>query len=128
MIEKREKQSIVCQMKTITLIILFNLIFSLGFTFGQSINPDTSKVLVKFNEPMSREGIFDIANYKIICEDNQELKIYKVGVVEGDTAVVLFTEKHQAGKAYRIIVSNLKDKAGNLISQENNYALYQKTN
>lgn len=128
MIESSEKQSIVCQMNTFKLIILFGSILSLGLTFGQAINPDTSKVLLKFNEPMSREGIFDISNYKIICEDNHEVKIYKVGVVEGDTAVVLFTEKHQAGKAYHIIVSNLKDKAGNLISQENNYALYQKTN
>lgn len=122
-----KKQSIVCQMRVI-LTISFLLILGSNFTMGQSTNPDTSKVLVKFNEPMSREGIFDISNYKIICEDNHEVKIYKVGVVEGDTAVVLFTEKHQAGKAYRIIVSNLKDKAGNLISQENNYALYQKTN
>lgn len=65
---------------------------------------------------MSREGIFDISNNKILCEDNHELKIYKVGLVEGDTAVVLFTETHKPSKAYRIIFSNLKDKAGNLIS------------
>lgn len=117
----------VCHMKAIISVIIIS-ISSLSITFGQAINPDTSKVLLKFNEPMSREGIFDINNYKIICEDNHELKIFKVGVVEGDTAVVLFTEKHQAGKAYRIKVSNLKDKAGNLISQENNYALYQRTN
>lgn len=115
-------------MKFIKIIFLTTLIFTLSDSFAQVISHDTSKVLVKFNEPMSKEGIFDISNYKILCEDNHELKIYKVGVVEGDTAVVLFTEKHQPGKAYRIIVSNLKDKAGNLISQENNYALYQKTN
>lgn len=73
-----------------------------------------------------REGIFDVSNYKVIDENNNELKIYKVGVVEGDTAVVLFTENHLKGKIYKVIVSNLKDKAGNLISQENNFARYQK--
>jgi hypothetical protein len=115
-------------MKFIKIIFLITLIFAISDSIAQVLSHDTSKVLVKFNEPMSRDGIFDISNYKIFCEDNHEVKIFKVGVVEGDTAVVLFTEKHQPGKAYRIIVSNLKDKAGNLISQENNYALYQKTN
>lgn len=112
----------------IKILVSAAIILSLDITFAQPDNPDTSKVLVRFSEPMSREGIFDISNYKIICEDNHEIKIYKVGVVDGDTAVVLFTEKHQPGKAYRVIVSNLKDKAGNLIHQENNYALYQKDN
>lgn len=115
-------------MKFVKIIFLISLIFSLYDSFAQVISHDTSKVLVKFNEPMSREGIFDVSNYKIFYEDNHELPIYKVGLVKGDTAVVLFTEKHQPGKVYRIIVSNLKDKSGNLISQEKNYALYQKSN
>lgn len=115
-------------MKLIKIIFAITLIFTISNSFAQVISHDTSKVLVKFNEPMSREGIFDISNNKILCEDNHELKIYKVGLVEGDTAVVFFTETHKPSKAYRIIVSNLKDKAGNLISQKNNYALYQKKN
>lgn len=92
----------------------------------QQLPEVTSKVLVRFNEPMSRDGIFDVSNYKVIDQDNNELKVYKVGVVEGDTAVVLFTESHLKNKTYRVIVYNLKDKAGNIISQENNYAQYQK--
>lgn len=110
----------------IKIFLLTGFFLSINTSFAQSNDNETSKVLVRFNEPMSREGIFDVSNYKIISEDNHELKIYKVGVVEGDTAVVLFTEKHQLGKAYKVIVSNLKDKAGNLIHQENNYAHYQK--
>lgn len=106
------------------IFIIAGFIFSLTNTLAKASEPEASKVLVRFNEPMSREGIFDTSNYKIISEDNHELKIYKVGVVEGDTAVVLFTEKHQSGKAYKVIVSNFKDKAGNLIHQENNYAHY----
>ncbi|MCA2005630.1 MAG: Ig-like domain-containing protein [Ignavibacterium sp.] len=106
-------------------IIIISILIS-SFTYPQQLPEETSKVLVRFNEPMSREGIFDISNYKVIDENNNELKIYKVGVVEGDTAVVLFTENHLKGKIYKVIVSNLKDKAGNLISQENNFARYQK--
>ncbi|AFH49195.1 Hypothetical protein IALB_1486 [Ignavibacterium album JCM 16511] len=114
-------------MKSLIKILLStSILLSINNTFAQAAEPETSKVLVKFSEPMSHEGIFDVSNYKIICEDNHEIKIYKVGVVDGDTAVILFTEKHQPRKAYRVIVSNLKDKAGNLIHQENNYALYQK--
>jgi hypothetical protein len=109
--------------KTLLLLIL---IFTVGITFPQQLPEETSKVLVRFSEPMSHEGIFDISNYKVIDEDNNELKIYKVGLVEGDTAVVLFTESHQKGKVYKVIVSNLKDKAGNVVSSENNFARYQK--
>lgn len=108
------------------LIILFSIV-ALSETFPQHLPDETAKVLVRFNEPMSREGIFDVSNYKIIDQDDNEIKIYKVGVVEGDTAVVLFTETHLSGKEYKVIVSNLKDKAGNIINQENNFAKYQKT-
>lgn len=85
---------------------------------------DTSKVLVKFNEPISKEGIFNVDNYKIITEDNVTLKIFKVGLVKGDTAVVLFTEKHPANKSYKLFITNLKDISGNLISLNNNTASY----
>lgn len=85
---------------------------------------DTSKVLVKFNEPMSREGIFNIENYSIYNEDGTPITIYKVGVVPGDTAVVLFTEKHLAQSSYKIIIYNLRDKAGNIISEGHKMAFY----
>lgn len=96
---------------------------SFSYTFSQT-KDDTSKVLVKFSEPMSKEGIFDIDNYKIISEDNLSLKIFKVGIIQGDTAVVLFTEKHPANKAYKLFITNLKDINGNLISLNHNYASY----
>ncbi|GMU96776.1 Ig-like domain-containing protein [Ignavibacterium album] len=110
------------QLKVIILISLCHL----TLLFPQQLPEETSKVLVRFNEPMSRDGIFDTSNYKVIDESGKELKIFRIGVVEGDTAVVLFTESHSRGKVYKVIVSNLKDKAGNLISQDNNFASYQK--
>jgi len=107
--------------KLFFLFIILNISFN--YTFSQT-KDDTSKVLVKFSEPMSKEGIFDINNYKIITEDNVTLKIFKVGIVQGDTAVVLFTEKHPANKPYKLFITNLKDRSGNLISLNHNTASY----
>ena len=85
---------------------------------------DTSMVLLKFNEPMSRDGIFNPDNYKIYCDDSTPIAIYKVGVVPGDTAVVLYTEKHIPQSSYKVIVNNLRDKAGNIISENHKIAFY----
>lgn len=102
--------------------ILFVLIISLHLfsnSFSQSIS-DTSKVLLRFNEPMSREGIFETSNYKILQNGITELNIFKVGIVAGDSAVVLFVNKVLKDSNYKVIVSNLKDKSGNPISSEHN--------
>ena len=85
---------------------------------------DTSKVLLQFNEPMSHDGIFNINNYSIYRDDTTPVEIFKVGVVPGDTAVVLFTEKQYPEFSYKIIVNNLKDKSGNLISKNHRLATY----
>jgi len=85
---------------------------------------DTSKVLVKFNEPMSHEGIFNTENYIIYRNDETPIAIYKVGVVPGDTAVVLFTEKYLPEYSYKLIINNLRDKAGNIISENHKLAFY----
>ncbi len=106
---------------TFLLLALFN--FSSPDVFAQQM-PDTSKVLVKFNEPMSREGIFDIANYAIYRDDDTPVKIYKVGVAAGDTAVVLYTEKYLPHSSYKVIINNLKDKSGNIISDNHKIAFY----
>ena len=85
---------------------------------------DTSKVLVKFNEPMSREGIFNTDNYTIFRNDETQITIYKVGVVAGDTAVVLYTEKYVPESSYKLIIQNLQDKAGNIISENHKLVFY----
>jgi len=85
---------------------------------------DTSKVLVKFNEPMSREGIFNTDNYIIYRDDATPIAIYKVGVVAGDTAVVLYTEKYVPESSYKLIINNLRDKSGNIISENHQIAFY----
>lgn len=105
-------------------IIFFTLVlFYTNAIYSQQIS-DTSKVLVKFNEPMSRDGIFDIDNYAIYMDGTTRITIYKVGIVPGDTAVVLYTEKHFPQSSYKIIINNLKDKSGNVISENHKIAFY----
>ena len=101
--------------------ILFGLITS-ELNAQQVI--DTSKVLVKFNEPMSRDGIFDTNNYTLYQDNEIPIAIYKVGVVAGDTAVVLYTEKYNPQSSYRLIINNLKDKSENVISESHKMAFY----
>ena len=105
-------------------IIIFTLVLSYSQDTYSQQTSDTSKVLVKFNEPMSRDGIFDINNYVIYKDEATQIAIYKVGIVPGDTAVVLFTEKHFPQSTYKIIINNLKDKSGNLISENHKIAFY----
>lgn len=85
---------------------------------------DTSKVLVKFNEPMSRDGIFNTDNYLIYKDNETPIVIYKVGVVAGDTAVVLYTEQYIPNSSYKLIINNLRDKSGNIISESYKMAFY----
>ena len=83
---------------------------------------DAYMILVTFSEPMSKEGIFNIDNYEVIANRNEQVRIYKVGMVEGNTAVVLYIEKNYEWKTYTIKVSNLKDLAGNHINHKKNFA------
>ena len=105
------------------LILLTLLVFTSPEIFSQQ-STDTSKVLVKFNEPMSREGIYNTDNYTIYRDDATPIVIYKVGVVAGDTAVVLYTEKYAPESSYKLIIYNLRDKAGNIISENHKMAFY----
>lgn len=104
----------------IMLLILFAFLV-MSTSFAQS-GDDAYMILITFSEPMSKEGIFDINNYKVIANGNEQARIYKVGVVEGDTAVVLYIEKNYEWKTFKIYVSNLKDLAGNLINDERDFA------
>ena len=82
----------------------------------------SSKILLTFSEQMSRENIFDPINYKLTANENIPVEIIKVGLVKGDSAVVLFFYKENYWISFQITVQNLKDKAGNFISNEKNFA------
>lgn len=91
--------------------------------YGQQ-NNDTSRVKLTFSEPMSRTGIFDVNNYLVLKDLVTPIQVYKVGVAPGDSIIVLFTEKYSSSSAYKVIVNNLRDKAGNLINRQFNFAFY----
>jgi hypothetical protein len=80
------------------------------------------KILLNFSEPMSRENIFNPCNYIVTANENIIVEVIKVGLVEGDSAVVLFINKGDDWYNFKITVHNLKDKAGNLINDKKNYA------
>ena len=105
-------------------IFFLLILFALSPSELSAQQDDTSKVLVKFNEPMSRDGIFDTNNYTLYQDNEIPIAIYKVGVVAGDTAVVLYTEKYNPQSSYRLIINNLKDKSGNVISESHKMAFY----
>jgi hypothetical protein len=105
-------------------ILITLLIVVISFPVSaQLLSP--SKILLTFSEPMSRETIFDPDNYKVIANGNTSVKVIKVGLVQGDSAVVLFIDKEDDWLSFKITVHNLKDKAGNLINTENNVADFQ---
>jgi len=104
--------------KILLVILLIMAISSL--VSAQLLSP--SKILLTFSEPMSRESIFDPANYKVTANNNILVKVIKVGLVKGDSAVVLFFDKEENWLSYQITVINLKDKAGNPINADKNVA------
>ena len=106
---------------TLILLLILLSIIAMPSTLAQS-DEDSYMILVSFSEPMSKEGIFDINNYEVLANDNVPVKIYKVGVVENNTAVVLYIEKNSEWKNFTIKVSNLKDLAGNLLNYNKNVA------
>jgi hypothetical protein len=107
----------------VSIIISFLLVafFATQTGLAQS-DENNSMLLITFSEPMSKEGIFNIANYEVIANSNEQVRIIKVGMVEGDTAVVLYIQKNYDWKTYTIKVSNLKDLAGNTINYKKNFA------
>jgi hypothetical protein len=111
-------------MKIFKFFILFAFVVIYSNASYCQQQSDTSKVLVTFTEPMSHDGIFDINNYQIYKDGSTPIKIYKVGIAKGDKVIVLFTEKQPPNTSYKIIINNLKDKSGNLISESHKMALY----
>ncbi|MBK6914928.1 MAG: hypothetical protein IPH11_15195 [Ignavibacteriales bacterium] len=102
-----------------SLVTLFIITISFPVS-AQLLSP--TKILLTFSEPMSRETIFDPANYQVIANDNISVEVIKVGLVEGDSSVVLFFDKDEEWISFQITVHNLKDKAGNFINADKNVA------
>jgi len=95
----------------------------------------TSVILLEFSEPMSMDGLLDVHNYKVYDSTNTLVKLYKVGRVisiddsppstpiivdsVGTTVVALITKRIKQSAPYCVQVFNVKDVAGNLITDQN---------
>ena len=106
------------------LLLVILIIMAISFPVSaQLLSP--SKILLTFSEPMSRESIFDPDNYKVTANNDITVKVIKVGIVKGDSAVVLFIDKKEEWSSFQITVVNLKDKAGNPINADKNAADFE---
>jgi hypothetical protein len=109
--------------KVVIIILLILLSILVTPTSLAQSDEDAYMILVTFSEPMSKDGIFNINNYEVLANDNVPVKIYKVGVVENETAVVLYIEKIYEWETFTIKVLNLTDLAGNTINYKKNFAV-----
>lgn len=98
--------------------ILFTLIFCLYATAQEQ------KIILRFSEPMDKETLLLKSNYNLFDESMNAITINKIGVVQGDTAVVIFTDFLNYKTNFVIRVQNVKDKAGNLINEQNSAWFY----
>lgn len=84
----------------------------------------TKTVFVTFSEVLDQTSAEDINNYSI---DNG-ITIHSATLQACGTIVSLFTSQHVQGIVYTLRANNIKDPAGNIISQESNTYQYQKVN
>ena len=113
-------------MKLYFIILLFlpTLLFSQPWP---AYRDTVQKVQLTFNELMSTDRLFDKENYVVYSEIGDTLYIFGIGMPEGvDTTggvdyVILVTKPFEYNLYYTVKVSWVKDRAGNLIA-ENNFA------
>lgn len=99
------------------LILFYILLCCLSFAQEQ-------KILLKFSEPMEKQGLLLKSNYSLFDGSMNTITINKIGVVQGDTAVVIFTNFLNYKTNFIVRVQNVKDKAGNLINEHNSAWFY----
>jgi hypothetical protein len=111
------------------LMILFLLT---GISPGQTIAPEGKYFLMLgFNEPMDTNSLKHKENYEVFDQDFNIIPVLNVaigydeetGVCE-DTLVVLLINAPSYKTTYAVRVSNVKDRAGNLIHPGHNSAWY----
>ena len=103
--------------------LLLTVLFLTAFSWGQDTS-HTHKLLLMFNEPMSRPELFDKDNYTVFDDSLNEVNIREVGVVQGDTAVVLFVDFLDYKTDFAVRVFNVTDTAGNTINPNKNSAWF----
>jgi len=108
-------------MKCLTIILLF--IYTNLFA---QFEPDSTFVLLRFNEPMDSTDLFLIENYKVVGSSGDTLEIFSIGNIEGlDTAVVILAGRQSYNSNYyTVYANNVKDTSGNVINFQKRFAFY----
>lgn len=99
----------------IIILIITNSIFS----------QEKNMLLLKFNEPLDSVSALNIDNYRIYKYENlSNLNIYNIKFVKTinnipveppKSQIVLFIQRPEYKKQYRIVITNVKDTTGNAI-------------
>lgn len=85
---------------------------------------NTHKILLTFNEPMDRSTLFENSNYTVFDDSLDETNIRDVGVLPGDSSVVVFVDWLWYKTSFAIRVFNVRDVAGNVINPGKNTAWF----
>lgn len=98
------------------------IITTILFLFCNSIaQSDTSAILLTFNEPMKGYELTDPLNYTITDPDNNVIPVYLVKVVPSDSSkTVIFCKRIDYKRTHKVVVTNVKDRAGNLVDPLHN--------
>lgn len=102
-------------MKIITLFLLF---YSFSFAQTVSVTDTTSLIKLQFSEPMLLSSL--TKDKFSVFDSLKQYKIYRLFVIASDTsAVALETERLHYKTIITVKADSVKDKAGNLIKDEN---------
>lgn len=97
-----------------------------------SVQSDTTSViLLEFSETMSIEGLLNVSNYQI-TDSIKNYRIFSIGIVKSidgiqtkDTSLIaLVSGRLPYRTEFWVIVTGVKDKAGNLIGDKNKAWFY----
>lgn len=95
------------------------LILMIGFAYSQE-----QMVLVTFSEPMDRTTLFNADNWTVYDESLNPVNINRIGVAGNDSLVVVYLPFLSYKTNFIVRVTDVKDKAGNLINEHNSAWFY----
>lgn len=95
------------------------MILIIGFASAQE-----QMVMVTFSEPMDRATLFDIDNWAVYDENLNSISIHRIGIAGNDSLAVIYLPFLSYKTNFTVRVQNVKDKAGNIIGDNNSAWFY----
>ena len=83
-----------------------------------AVSPNSSAVIVQFNEPMSDDTIFSTSNFNIVNKTTlASLPVLAASFADASNTAVQLQTGVQSNEVFRLTVTRVKDLAGNTISE-----------